>query len=191
MPAVLALKSHAGHPSPVHRGKFILERFACQNTGQPPASAFGQEPPDSVTVKGTNRERMHALTSPASCAGCHTTLNPPGFAFENYDSLGQWRDSDNGKPVDAKATVRLDDGELFEVKNGAELARKLAKSRQARNCYTLRWLRYATGVRLKADAEGVKALQERFFKNDNVQELLVAIVTSDLFRYRRAGGGQK
>ena len=187
LPAVLALYSHAVHPSPILRGKFVATRLACVVIPPPPAEAFGKEPADTVGATGTNRERTEAVTQPSGCIGCHQTLDPPGFALENFDSLGRWRDKDNGKPVNARATVKIG-GETYEVSNAVELARKLSTSNKVRDCYTLRWLRYATGVQLKSTDSGVQALQEKFRINDNVKELLVSIATSDLFRYRNPGG---
>lgn len=189
MPGVLALYAHPVHPSPILRGKFILLRLTCGSMGAPPPEAFGQEPADTVDAKGTNRERTEQATKPDGCASCHNTLNPPGFALENYDTLGRWRDKDNGKAVNAKATVKLG-GQTFDVQNGVDLSRQLSNSEVLQNCYTLRWLRYATGVQIAPNAAGVKELQDAFRKNDNIKELLVSIVISDLFRYRNAGGTQ-
>ena len=121
-----------------------------------------------------------------TCAGCHDSINPPGFAFEHYDALGQWRAEDNGAPVDASGEVTLWGGEVLRFDDGVDLAHQLAESDQVRDCYALRWARYATGVQLEAANPAVAALQTAFRANDDVRDLLVAIVTSDLFRMRRA-----
>lgn len=190
LPGVLALYSHPVHPSPILRGKFILTRLACIPIPAPPASAFGKEPKDTVDAKGTNRERTEQVTKPGGCTACHSTLNPPGFALENFDSIGRWRDKDNGKNVNATTTVKLD-SETYEVTGPVDLAQKLSTSKKIRDCYTLRWLRYATGVQLVDSDPGVKPLQEAFRKNDNIKELLVSIATSDLFRYRNGEEGKE
>jgi hypothetical protein len=190
LPSVLALGAYTVHPAPIIRGKRILERLACQDLGTPVAGAEASLPPDSENAESTNRERTENATSAPVCAVCHTSLNPPGFAFENYDAMGRWRTEDNGLPVDASGTVSLWGGETFTFENGVEFAHQLASSERVHDCYVLRWTRYATGVQFVEGDEGLDALQQSFRKNDNVKELLVRISTSDLFRYRRKDGGQ-
>ncbi len=175
------------HPAPVIRGKEILSRLACQDFGSPPQGAEASLPPDMSEAEGTNRERTEVATSPAECAGCHEAINPPGFAFEHYDAMGIWRADDNGFPVDASGQLTLWEGESFEFSDGVDLSRQLAESSQVHDCYALRLLRYATGIQLEADAPGTEALSEAFRGDDRITELLVAITTSDIFRYQRIG----
>ena len=104
--------------------------------------------------------------------------------------MGRWRTEDNEFPVDATGTFSLSGGESFTFNNGVELARQLSTSRQIQDCYTLHWLRYATGQFLSAHDEGVPELQEHFHNNDSITDLLVELASSDFIRYRRAGGGQ-
>jgi len=187
LPSVLALGAYAVHPAPIIRGKRILERFACQTFPPPPPGAEAALPPDTAEVESTNRERTEAATADAVCAGCHDVLNPPGFAFENYDALGRWRDEDNGIAVDASGVMNLVGGESFSFVNGVELAHQLSTSNQVRDCYALHWARYATGVHLAGSDQGVTALRSHFQEDDRIQELLVSIAKSDLFRYLRGG----
>ncbi len=188
LPAVLALGAHPVHPSPILRGKHILERIACQHIGAPPPNADAAAPPDSVDAKATNRERTEESTSAAGCAGCHSVVNPPGFAFEHYDSMGRWRKEDNGKPVNAAGTLTLNDGEKIEFGDGVELSHKLAKHARVQDCYVQHWTRYATGVDIDKDDKTLVALQKEFRGNDRIKDLLVAIAASDLLRNRRMGG---
>ena len=48
------------------------------------------------------RERFAQHRADPACASCHNLIDPPGFALENYDAVGRWRDFDDGRPVDAK-----------------------------------------------------------------------------------------
>jgi cytochrome c553 len=185
-PAFLALGAYAVHPAPVIRGKQILSRLACQDFGAPPPGAEASVPPDIEEAEGTNRERTEQATAAPECAGCHESINPPGFAFEHYDAFGQWRAEDNGLPVDASGELSLWGGEVLSFEGGVDLAHQLAESEQVKDCYTLRWVRYATGAQLEASGPGVAALQAAFQANDDVTDLLVEIVASDLFRMRRA-----
>jgi hypothetical protein len=190
--AVLAGRAHPVHPAPVLRGVFLLERLLCQDLGQPPDAAAGTAPPDSLAAEATNRERLAATTTSVACAGCHERINPAGFAFENYDSLGGWRDTDNGRPVDSSGTLEVS-GETFTFTNAVDLARGLAASPTAHQCYARHWTRYALGrVETSAERDRVRALTADFLDRDggDVRELLVRIATDDLFRYRPAGGAQ-
>ena len=189
LPSVLALGAYAVHPAPILRGKRILERLACQDLGTPVAGAEASQPPDSEDAEATNRVRTENATEAPVCAACHQTLNPPGFAFENYDAMGRWRTEDNGLPVDASGTVTFAGGEAISFENGVDFAHKLASSPRVHDCYVLRWTRYATGVQFVEGDEGLGALQKSFRQNSNVPDLLVRLATSDLFRYRRVDGG--
>jgi len=183
MGAVLAGKSHPVHPSSIHRGIFVLERLGCQVMGQPPDSAAGAAPPDTVDAESTNRARLEAITTPAECAVCHTSINPAGFAFENYDSLGGWRLEDNGQPVDASGSLSLGDEDLGSFSSAAELGQKLAQSEQVYDCYALNWTRYAIGREVDFTDPALKDIQKGFRRDGDVQQLIVDIATSDLFRY--------
>ena len=94
LPAVNAVGAYPVHPDPIHRGLRVLERVACMDLGAPPASAESASPADIPEAESTNRFRTENATSPSNCQGCHVQINPPGFAFENYDSLGAWRTQD-------------------------------------------------------------------------------------------------
>ena len=185
-PSVLAVGSYTVHPAPIIRGTRILERVACQHLGAPPPGAEAAVPPDSDEAEGTNRERTEVATSADVCAGCHQIINPPGFAFENFDAMGHWRDEDNGKPVDASGNFTLSGGENLNFVDVSDFVHQLAESVQVQECYVLRWARYATGVQLEHDDEGLSVLSDGFGVDGHIQELLVSITTSDLFRYRRA-----
>lgn len=182
--AVLAARAHSIHPAPVLRGVFVMERLACIDPGQPPDGADLEAPPDALDASDTNRERVDAITMNGGCAACHTRINPLGYAFESYDSLGGWRDTDNGKPVDTSGQLRLSgDGPRFS--GAVELAKHLAAEPMVQDCYAKRWTEYAVGRHGDpGDAAGLAALQERFRTHGDVRELLVDIATSDLFRAR-------
>ena len=189
LPSVLAVGAYAVHPAPILRGKRLLERLACQHLGTPPPGAEALVPPDTDEAEGTNRQRTETTTSAPVCATCHQTLNPPGFAFEHYDAFGRYRDEDNGEAVDASGSFTLDSGETFSFSDGVELAYQMAASPQVRDCYVSRWASYAVGYQLEDGQETLSSLQDDFRESDNVLDLLVAITTSDLFRYLSIDGG--
>ena len=180
--AVLASHAHPVHPAPVLRGKFVLEQLTCTGMGQPPDGAEAAAPPDTLDAQSTNRERLAAATNDPICAACHDTLNPVGFAFEHYDSMGGWRDTDNGSPVDASGQIQLWGADPIAFNDAVELSRALAGQRRVYDCYAENWTRYALGRELRPTGPDLVAIQDAFWATrGDVQELLVSIVTSPLF----------
>jgi hypothetical protein len=96
--SILALTSHAERTSVVVRGKWILENLMGQQVPPPPADV----PPLKEKQEGerprTMREQMAEHRANPVCASCHKTLDPIGFAMENFDAVGAWRTNDSGNP---------------------------------------------------------------------------------------------
>jgi hypothetical protein len=99
--SVLALTSVATRTSPVYRGKYVLSTFL--NTPPPPPL------PNVPTLEESNKEnapktvraQLERHRTPVVCASCHRVIDPPGFALENFNSVGQWRTKgDNGAAID-------------------------------------------------------------------------------------------
>jgi hypothetical protein len=106
----LAYNGTLRDPDPIRRGVDIIHRVMGAMNFAPPA---GTIPPLPEPVAGqTNRERVNAHTGPGTCgASCHGQyINPLGFAFENFDAMGQVRTTDNGKPVDTSGEYLFADG---------------------------------------------------------------------------------
>jgi mono/diheme cytochrome c family protein len=103
--SVLSVTSYATRTSPVLRGVFVLKNVF----GAPPPPPPPNVPALDESTVATNlsmRERMAAHRSNAVCASCHRTIDPVGFALENFNALGQWRVSDaDGQPVDPSAAL--------------------------------------------------------------------------------------
>jgi hypothetical protein len=165
---------------PIHRGVLINLNVLCEKIVAPP----NLPPLPELQPSQTNRQRVHNHTNTCG-AGCHDTrINPIGFAFENYDAIGAWRNTDNGQPVDASATYRLD-GQTLTYSNGIELARKLAESRRVHDCYATNWLEYALGRKpITAEAESIKIISNASLGGAGAKALLARIATLDTFRAR-------
>ena len=117
--SILTVTSYATRTSPVIRGKWILENIL----GTPPPPPPGAVPvlkDNTVSSSLSVRERLAAHRAEAACAGCHRLMDPVGFALENFDAVGRWRASEEGRPVDA--TGGLPDGSTFEGVTGLERA---------------------------------------------------------------------
>jgi hypothetical protein len=187
LPAVLALGAHPVHPSPILRGKRVLERLMCTHLGAPPPGAEAALPPDSLDVESTNRQRTEAVTATPGCAACHDSLNPLGFSFEGYDAIGRVRTTDNGLPVDTTGTFDVG-GETISFDGGVDLSRQLARHPAVRDCYAQRWVDAAMGTTMDPTDPDVSTILASFQEDDHVKRLLETIATSELFRYRPMRG---
>ena len=106
--SVLAVTSYADRTSVVLRGKWVMENLL----GVPPPPPPANVPPlENVQVKGSLRQRMEMHRKNPVCAACHRQLDPMGFAFENFDGIGKWRETDGGTAVDASGALL--DGSTF------------------------------------------------------------------------------
>lgn len=167
---------------PILRGVHISIDTLCKEVLPPPNDV---PPLPPLGVGETNRQRVEVSTSVQPCAGCHETyINPLGFAFENYDAVGQWRDTDNGQPVDASSVYELD-GEMVSFDNAVELSAHLASSDQLHMCYSMNWLEYALGRRPAIEEAGVILDLTGVSKGSSgIRDLLATLTSFDTFRAR-------
>ena len=185
----LAYNGTLRDPDSIHRGVEINRTMMCASLSPPPGII-----PALPTVEPgqTNRERVNAHTGPGTCgAGCHTTIiNPIGFAFENFDSMGQLRDTDNGKPVDTSSAYSFDEG-LIEFDGAPELMALIAASPRAHACYARHLAEFGLGRDIDGqDKAMIDALQRAsVLDGESVKDLLMAVVTSPAFSQRSALGG--
>jgi hypothetical protein len=111
--AILKVTANGTNTSPVVRGVWVLDRIMGQPAPPPPAGIPSVEP----DIRGTTtlREQLAKHRSVPSCAGCHSKIDPPGFALESFDVIGGWRDRYRSlgagdrvdKYVDVHASVRV------------------------------------------------------------------------------------
>jgi len=105
---VLAKESAASRTSPILRGSWIVEVILGTKLPSPPANV-PQLPEDETLANLTVRQLTERHTSDPRCAGCHARFNSYGYALENFDGIGRWREKDLGnRPIEARA--RLADG---------------------------------------------------------------------------------
>jgi hypothetical protein len=185
--SLLTINAHSNQTSPVHRGKLVRELLLCDQMPPPPPDVMITAPePDP---KSTARERFAQHSAVAACRGCHALMDPLGFGFENYDAMGRFRTLENGKAIDASGSITESDvdGAFVGV---VDLSKKLAASKDVRNCYTAQWFRFAFGRgETDLDACTLSSIGAAFAaKQGNIKELLVAFTQTDAFLYRRVGG---
>ena len=129
----------------------------------------------------TLKERIEDHRNQPACASCHIKIDPWGIAFENYDALGRWRDSIDGKPVDS--TSELFNGESLSGIRG--LKRFLIANRQDQLVQSVveKILAYSLGRSLSfSDQSEVEKVVRRVrFNDDGFQQCILSIVTSELF----------
>jgi len=183
----LSVQGHPDQTSPVLRGKFVRSMLLCQPPPPPPADVDISLP--TVEEGATARIRFAAHESAGtSCKGCHATMDPIGLAFEHYDAIGQYRERDNGQPLDVSGEISgTPDTTLGGAFDGpAELAAKLANSQQVRACVATQFFRFASGrTEGTADACSLATMQRAFdAANGDVIDLIVATTQTDAFWYR-------
>jgi len=139
-PYVLSTFAYLGGSSPIHRGVLVV-RSVLGRTLAPPPVAVAPSPPD-LHPKLTTRQRVELQTKPAACISCHDTINKIGFALENFDAIGKWRDSDNGSKVDARGGWRTENGRWVAVEGPVDLAQKLAESREVQALFAAKCFQY-------------------------------------------------
>jgi hypothetical protein len=181
----LAANASSVSPDPIHRGVFLIERITCMHLPAPPDDI---PPLPELDETRTNRQLVadHTEAPGSVCAGCHSGLiNPYGFPFENYDSLGAWRTTDNNQTVDATSTVILDGGQV-PVQNALELIEALAASPSVHECYVRHWQEFAHGRLYAPEDQGLVIRLADGSRQENVpiHEVIVGLVKSQPFLTR-------
>lgn len=183
---VLALTSYPTRTSPVLRGKWLLDTIL----GAPPPA-----PPPNVPAlpeRGASanalsvRERLEQHRKNPICASCHAAIDPPGFALENFDALGAWREiNEGGKPIDASGTMLS--GATFEGLSGLR-AQLLTQPEQFPGTVTKKLLSFALGRGLEYyDQPTVrKIVRDAAIQDYRWSSLILGIVKSPAFLMRRS-----
>lgn len=161
--------------SPIHRGVFLI-RYMLGRTLRPPAEAFSPLSPD-LHPDLTTRERVELQTSPESCQVCHSKINALGFALENFDAVGRYREMERNKTVNSKGSYDPRAGGTVQFAGPAELADYLISSEDSQRAFVSRAFQHF--VKQPAAAYGPDTM-DRLLKgfrdsNFNVQQLLVEI----------------
>jgi Protein of unknown function (DUF1592)/Protein of unknown function (DUF1588)/Protein of unknown function (DUF1595)/Protein of unknown function (DUF1585)/Protein of unknown function (DUF1587) len=143
--AFLSTFAHSDTTSPILRGAFVTQRVLGIPIPPPdPKNTLMQPPAGNYT---TYRQAIEALTSPAACTGCHTTMvNPPGFVLERYNAVGTWQDKDQlGGDINSTADVMFasNGSNTKTISKPADLMAEIAKSPTAQRTYVQSWVRYA------------------------------------------------
>ena len=181
------LVAHSGNfdNDPVRRGKWIREKLLAGIVMDVPITVDAQIPDDESK---TLRERFSVVHA-NECWRCHKKMNPLGMPFEAYNHVGRWRSLEKEKPVNtlggiSHTSVAALDGDVSDVR---EMMERLAKSDLVRQSFIRHVFRYWMGRNeLLSDSQTLIAMEKAYVENDgSFKELLVALLTSDSFLYRK------
>jgi hypothetical protein len=184
---------------PIKRGVFILKKILCGILPQPMLSELPIGATDPAPPLGTvtSRHIYTEKTKEASCVGCHAMINPLGFAFSNYDSLGRYQTREkifdpNGLflgavDVDSKIKIALNSSTKTDVSGAVELSELIGDSRMGSMCFVDQWYQYSSG-RLESDDDGCskQSIYNALTKNNgNIVNMIRATAMTPTFKTLR------
>ncbi len=181
--SVLTVTSYPNRTSPVLRGKWVLETLLGAPPPPPPPNVPSLEE-SSKTAPTTVRERLEQHRQNPVCASCHARMDPVGFALENFDAIGRWRDTDGGIPIDA--TAELPDGSTVDGPVAFRNA-LLARHEEFVGNFTEKLLTYALGRGVEYfDAPAVRRIvRETAVDDHRWSDIVLGVVSSVPFQMRR------
>jgi len=186
--SILSVTSTASRTSPVVRGAWILENLLNAPVPAPPPGVETNLDGDGTTVITTSvRERLEAHRQDPVCASCHAVIDPVGFALENFDLVGQWREFDGDSRVDPSGTLL--DGST--IRGPADLRKALVGySELFVETFTEKLMTYALGRELEYhDMPTVRAIMRSAEASDyRFSTLVRGIINSDQFKKRVKSG---
>ncbi|HWA75654.1 MAG TPA: DUF1592 domain-containing protein [Polyangiaceae bacterium] len=196
-----------GTAPPIYRGLVVYRQLLCGVAPPPQGMVIPEVSPDRPGT--TTRERFSEHANLACAVGCHAMFDPWGFSFENFDSLGHYRTTENGKPVDASGLPQADanktvggltpGGKIIPFRNATELVSALGANDEVSWCTSKNWGRYMLG-RMEGDADlggltnayvaGAFGPDRATARPFSVRDFLVALVGTKPFRFRAAAAGE-
>jgi len=180
----LMVTSYADRTSPVQRGVWVLENIVGAAVPTPPNDVPDlEEAANHESAPTTLRAQMEVHRERPFCAGCHTIMDPVGFALENFDAVGRWRTEEHGESIDSSAM--LVDGSQIDGAIGLRTA-LLRYSDSFVQTVTEKLMTYALGRGLEYyDMPTVRSIARSAQRNDyRFSSIVMGIVASDAFRMR-------
>ena len=178
--ATLTMNNGTKRTHPIARGAWMIEVIF----NDPPPPPPNDVPPlneDAADKKLTIREKFAKHRENPDCAGCHSRLDPLGFALENFDITGRWRDKyPNGRNVDASGTLLR----KYPFDDIVKFKQSLVKEdRRFAKAFTSHLLRFALARELSpADSLTIDDIVNRTAKEDfKLKSLIREVVLSDSF----------
>ncbi|MFN0085888.1 MAG: DUF1592 domain-containing protein [Blastocatellia bacterium] len=184
--AVLTATSAPLRTSPVKRGDWILRRILGTPVPPPPADA-GSIPADDKLFGGLSvKARLEQHKRNATCANCHSRIDPLGFSLESYDPTGRWRDRyPDGKPIEDSAAT-ADNIEIAGVDGLLNYIR--GRESQVRRTLSFKLVGYALGRTVLASDQSLVDRMVNAGGDAVFSQLVAEIATSKQFRHRAGQG---
>jgi hypothetical protein len=183
--------------NPMHRGVSLRKNLLCKSITPPPADLKEALVPPPVDPNLTTRERYTAATSSSTCMACHSQINPVGFAFSKYNSLGMYQPSEpifdaggnylKSLPTDAHVSLSVAIGIDKDVNDALEFSNVLSDSKEVKSCLTQNFYAYETGLNALPGAQASCAMNRMYQALDSkasLKEFFRASVLNPQFRYR-------
>jgi len=174
--SMLSMFSHPGRSSPTKRGVALREIFLCLPTPQPPNDVDFSAVNDPKSPIKTLREKLMAHSTNRTCAACHQMTDPIGLSLEAFDTIGGYRTTDNGEPIDVSANIQ---GKTFSGAQG--LGQYLHDNPQYPACVARKLYSYSRGLNNSFVADfpnAWKAFQDSGFR---LRALLKSLAVGDSF----------
>jgi hypothetical protein len=182
--SILTITSYANRTSPVSRGKWVLENLLSAAPPPPPPDVPALKTEGKDTGKAlTMRDAMIQHRANPACAGCHSRMDPIGFAMENFDAIGRWRDLDAGNPIDASGV--FPGGEKFDGMAGLKAA-LLSHPEEFVSTITEKLMMYGIGRNVQYyDRPAIRAIiKQAAHSNYTFASLVLGVVESAPFQLR-------
>jgi len=183
--SILTVTSFPTRTSPVVRGKWILDNLL----GAPPPQPPPEVPPLKENTEDVQpvslRARLQEHRANPTCAACHATMDPIGFALENFDAVGASREFDSGERIDPSG--QLVDGTKLSGPVGLQQALR-GRSELFASTFTDKLLTYALGRGVEYyDMPVVRSIVRSSARNNNrFSDYVLGIVNSLPFQMRKA-----
>jgi mono/diheme cytochrome c family protein len=188
--SILTVTSYPNRTAPTIRGKWVLLQIL--GTPPPPPPPNVPSLKDDATTKNlTMRERMELHRTNPTCAACHRLMDPLGFALENFDGLGQWRDTTGlGSAIDASGV--LPDGTKFDGPAGLRDV-LMSKKEMFVETFTEQLLTYALGRGVEEYDRPVlrQIMREAHSADYRWSSIILGIINSAPFQMRRVSDGNQ
>lgn len=176
---ILAGPIHSNRANPVVRGSFVVQKLLCQTIPKPTGDIAAMITLPDPNSAATARQRFTNHSTNAQCRACHVNMDPFGFALENFDPVGLWRDQENNVTIDASGDAPI----LGKFNGPLEMEALLASSEAVQGCFASQWMNFGYGRSMtSAEACAVESVRTKFKEtNYNIQEMLLALTQSDAF----------
>ena len=198
MGAFLTLTADSLGTSPIHRAVYVMENFQGIHPSPPPGDVEISEP--DVRQAKTIKEILKAHANNDTCASCHRTIDPYGYAFENFDPVGAWRTTysahleeantkgarrashrDDEIPIDASATFRNGKSYHNIIQFRALMQTEQNRDRFVR-CFISKLLMYANGVPSQSYSAVDDIMAVSASHDYRIVDTIAAVINSPLFR---------